>query len=157
MIKYILLIVCTGFLGCNNQVNVTSKNRAAVLETAAAIRDAFGRRDVEAIMQLHHPDVMKFFGGNNVVRGHTALRKGLNEMFAASAMEFIDNQLENLIVEDDVAVETSVFTIRSIPNNVGDTVISRGRAMVVYIRYANSPTGWVSLREMAQEAPPVSQ
>ncbi len=31
--------------------------------------------------------------------------------------------------------------------------ISRGRAMVVYVRYKDSPTGWASIREMAQAAP----
>jgi len=31
--------------------------------------------------------------------------------------------------------------------------ISRGRAMVVYVRYKDSPTGWASIREMAQTAP----
>jgi ketosteroid isomerase-like protein len=68
-------------------------------------------------------------------------------------MEFIGNKVESRIFAGDVAIETSFFTIRSTPKSGGESVVSRGRAMVVYVRYKESPTGWASIREMAQAAP----
>ena len=69
--------------------------------------------DVPAIVALHHPDVVKYFGGNNVVIGRAALEKGLTEMFRTSTLEFIDNKLESLIFVGETAIETSIFTIRA--------------------------------------------
>jgi ketosteroid isomerase-like protein len=56
------------------------------------------------------------------------------------------------LLRGDTAIEQSVFTIRSTPKAGGAPVIFKGRAMVVYVRYAKSPTGWASLREMIQPA-----
>ena len=87
------------------------------------------------------------------MKGRAALEKGLVEMFRSSKMEFIDNKVESRIFTGDVAIETSIFTIRSTSKSGGMPVVSRGRAMVVYVRYKKSLTGWVSIREMAQAAP----
>lgn len=46
------------------------------------------------------------------------------------------------------------LSLFAIPKNGGTPTIARGRSMVVYIRDKTSPTGWLSLREMAQETPP---
>lgn len=134
-------------------LNGSRSTRDSLERTTKAIRDAFARGDVAAIVALHHPDVVKYFGGSNVVNGRNALEKGLTEMFQTSTMEFIDNKEESFIFLGETAVETSIFTIKSTPKNGGNSTISRGRAMVVYIRYKDSPTGWASIREMAQ-APP---
>lgn len=74
-------------------------------------------------------------------------------MFRASKMQFTDNQLESMTFNNKTAVETSIFTIKVTPKNGNPSTMSRGRAMVVYVKYKDSPTGWATIREMIQAAP----
>jgi ketosteroid isomerase-like protein len=149
-IYFYLLVLASGFVRC---IAAVSEDRDALLKTTAAIRDGFGRGDVTAIAALHHPEVVKYFGGSNVVVGRVALVKGLTEMFKTAKMEFIDNDVESTIFCGDTAIETSIFTVRVTSKEGGTPQVSRGRAMVVYVKYKDSPTGWASIREMAQAAP----
>jgi len=154
--KTVLLLVLAGLIFSSSfaqSTGDTSSDRKSLERTTAALRDAFGRGDVQAIVALHHPDVEKFFGGNHVVKGRAALEKGLVEMFHSTKMEFIGHKVESLIFTGDAAIETSLFTIRSTPKSGGEPTIAKGRAMVVYVRYKGSPTGWASIREMAQAGP----
>jgi ketosteroid isomerase-like protein len=140
--------------GCaNNSTGPTQEDRTSLIKTTAAIRDAFARGDVPAIVALHHPDVIKYFGGSNVVIGREALAKGLTQTFQHVRMEFVGNDVESTVFNGQTAIETSIFSIKVIPKSGAAPTISRGRAMVVYIKYKDSPYGWVSLREMAQAAP----
>jgi ketosteroid isomerase-like protein len=132
----------------------TPTDREALQRTTAAIRDAFARGDVDAIVALHHPGVIKYFGGNKVVTGREDLRKQLTGWLGATRVEFVENTIESTVFNGETAIETSIFSIRSVPKNGDKPSQGRGRAMVVYIKYPGSPTGWASLREMAQEAPP---
>jgi ketosteroid isomerase-like protein len=141
-----LLLAVVGF-------GETAEDRAALLKTTAAIRSAFAQGDVEAIAALHDPAVVKYFGGSNVVLGKENLIKGLLGTFKNSKMEFIENTVESTLFHGDTAVETSIFAIRVTFKDGRPPIVSRGRAMVVYIRSASSPTGWASIREMAQAAP----
>lgn len=52
----------------------------------------------------------------------------------------------------DTCVEQTVFAIRGEPAGDGQPFVFRGRALVVYVRSAESPTGWASLREIIQPA-----
>ena len=131
----------------------TAEDRASLLKTTAALRDAFARGDVDAIVALHDPAIVKYFGGSNVVLGIDDLKKGLRETFENAKMEFIGNEVESTLFRGDTAVETSIFTIRMTFKDGRRPTVSRGRAMVVYVRSAASPTGWASIREMAQAAP----
>jgi ketosteroid isomerase-like protein len=131
----------------------TAEDRASLLKTTAAIRDAFARGDVKAIVALHDPAIVKYFGGSNVVVGRENLETGLKEMFRNSTMEFVENQVESTLFHGDTAVETSIFAIRVSFRDGRPPVVSRGRAMVVYVKSKTSPTGWASIREMAQSAP----
>jgi len=152
----LLLIVCILGLGCNiNQSNTLAKDEIALKKTTAAIREGFARGDVSAILALHHPNVIKYFGGNNVVVGRAALAKGLISTFRNSKMEFVGNDIESTVFNGNTAVETSIFTFKVIPKNGGSPSFARGRSMVIYVKYKDSPYGWVSLREMAQEPPAI--
>ncbi len=145
----------TGTSPCPNAIATidTAAELASLAKATAAIRDAFARGDVDAIVALHHPAIVKDFGGNNVVVGREAFRKGLISMLKGSRMEFIGNQIENTVFSGNVAIQTSIFTIRNVPTNGGKPTVGKGRSMVVYVKDKTSPTGWLSLREMAQEAP----
>lgn len=128
-------------------------DRAALARTTKSIRDAFARGDVATIVKLHHPDVVKYFGGKNVVTGREELRKGLIATFRNVRMEFAGNTVESTVFNGNTAIETSIFTFRVIPKDGGKATLSKGRSMVVYVKYKGSPTGWASIREMAQAAP----
>jgi ketosteroid isomerase-like protein len=149
-------LLCISLLAagcCGNNPGESANDRRSLEQTKTAIRDAFGRGDVAMILLLHHPDIVKDFGGNNVVSGRDALGKGLSELFRTSKVEFLENRIENTVFNGETAIETCVFAIRSTPKNGGSPTIARGRSMVVFVRYSSSPTGWVSIREMVQEAP----
>jgi len=136
------------------QVNLpTPEDKIGLERTTKAIRDAFARGDVEAIVALHHPDVIKYFGGKNVVTGRAELRKGLIQTFRNVKMEFVANKIESTVFNGSTAIETSIFTFKVTPKGGGKPTISSGRSMVVYVKYKGSPTGWASIREMAQAAP----
>ena len=128
-------------------------DRQSLEQTTQAIRDAFGRGDVAAIVALHRPDVVKYFGGTNVVTGREELRRGLLKTFRNTKMDFVGHRLESLVFLGDTAVETSIATIKTTPKAGGRPTVSRLRAMVVYVKSKESPTGWQSIREMAQAAP----
>jgi ketosteroid isomerase-like protein len=156
-VKYLFIIL--GLIVC--LTNCTTGNptdsqeyRVSFNKTKTAIMDGFARGDVEAVMALHHPEVVKYFGGKNIVVGREGLRKQLSDMFNNGKAEFIENDIESTVFNGDAVVETSIFGMRLIPKNGDSSRIFRGRSMVVYVRYKESPTGWASIREMVQEIPP---
>ena len=146
--------------GSNGQIPVakqsftgTDQDRKSLNKTTDAIRDAFSRGDIDAILALHHPEVVKYFGGNNIVVGREGLRKQVSAWLGDNRVKFVENTVESTIFTGETAIETSIFAIRNEPKNGGSPVVIRGRTMVVFIKYPNSPTGWVSIREITQEAP----
>ena len=67
-------------------------------------------------------------------------------------LEFAERQVESLLIEGNTAVEQTLFAIKGTPKGGGEPFLFKGRAMVVYMRYEKSPTGWASIREMIQPA-----
>ena len=123
-------------------------------KATAAIRNAFAEGNAALVAQLHSPDVIKYFGGTNVVTGRDAVEKGSSEWFRNSNVTFIENTVENTTFVGKTAIQTSIFSIKTTPKNGGVLTIGRGRSMVIYIQDKSSPTGWLTLREFVQEAPP---
>jgi ketosteroid isomerase-like protein len=128
--------------------------RQSLDKATAAIRDAFARGDAAMVARLHHPDVIKYFGGNNVIVGRDAVEKGARDWFANSKVAFGENIVENTEFVGDIAIQTSIFSIQTTPKSGGKSSEGRGRSMVIYIQDKSSPTGWLTLREFVQEAPP---
>jgi ketosteroid isomerase-like protein len=151
--KFIAALTLMLFLAGKSNAQTAAQDSISLEQTTRAIRDAFGRGDVAAIVALHHPNVIKYFGGDNVVNGRAALAKGLTEMFKASKLEFVENDVESTSFNGSTAFQTVIFTIKVIPKNGGEPTYAHGRSMVVYVRYKESPYGWVSIREMTQAAP----
>ena len=152
------IITCFIFLlllgGCTSHDPAGSADdRSTFLKTKQAILDGFSKGDVAAVLALHHPDVVKYFGGKNVVNGREGLRKQLTDLFNYAKVEFVQNDIESTIFNGNTVIETSIYGIRLFPKNGDSTRVIHGRSMVVYIRYKDSPTDWASLREMTQEAP----
>ncbi|MEM8902043.1 MAG: hypothetical protein AAGC85_28305 [Bacteroidota bacterium] len=56
------------FLACEAEVDEADV-RAEILTHGETIRNAFADGDVEAIKALHHPEVIKALGYNNLQKG----------------------------------------------------------------------------------------
>jgi hypothetical protein len=129
-----------------------SDDEAALRNTSAAIRAAFAKGDAAEAMKYHHPEVQKALGFHKVLIGRDAVEADLSSTFRQYRLEFIENNVESLLIEDQTAVEQTLFTIRVTPIAGGEPTLFKGRTMVVYVRYKESPTGWASIREMIQPA-----
>lgn len=138
----------------SQDITDTATLRQSLEKATAAIRAAFEKGDAALVAQLHSPDVIKYFGGNNVVVGRDAVEKGAREWFQNSKVEFIENTVENTEFIGKIAIQTSIFAIKTTPKDGGKPSVGRGRSMVIYIQDKSSPTGWLTLREFVQEAPP---
>ena len=154
MIPAKILFVLFCFLGmsaCSDRNGSGSpEDRETFDKTKALILEGFTKGDVKAVLALHHPNVVKYFGGKNIVTGTEGLRKQLTDMFNYAKTEFVENNIESTIFNGDAVIETSIFAMKFIPKNGDSARVFRGRSMVVYVRYKDSPTGWASLREMTQ-------
>ncbi len=155
--KTIFLPLIILFLSTNaysQNVTDTIALRQSLDKATAAIRHAFEMGDAVLVGQLHSPDVIKYFGGNNVMIGRDAVERGARQWFQHDKVEFVENTVENTAFEGNIAIQTVIFSIKTTPKNGGKSSIGRGRSMVIYVQDKNSPTGWLTLREIAQEAPP---
>jgi len=137
----------------SQDITDTATLRQSLEKATAAIRAAFEKGDAALVAQLHSADVIKYFGGNNVIVGRDAVEKGAKEWFQNSKVEFIENTVENTEFIGKIAIQTSIFSIKTTPKNGGQPSIGKGRSMVIYVQDKSSPTGWLTLREFVQEAP----
>ncbi len=155
--KIIFQLAAILFLSVNafsQEITDTVALRQSLDKATSAIRKAFENGDAVLVAQLHSPNVIKYFGGNHVIVGRDAVEKQARDWFQSSKVEFIENTVENTVFVGNIAIQTVIFSIQTTPKNGGKSSIGRGRSMVIYIQDKTSPTGWLSLREIAQEAPP---
>ena len=116
------------------------------------IRASFSKGDTETIKSLHHPDVIKALGYKNLLTGRDAVMDGLRGTQNGFILEYVENNVERILIEGDIAIEQTLFSIKGTPKNDGEPFIFKGRTMVTYIKYKKSPTGWASIREIVQQA-----
>src|SRR6516162_5226396 len=154
MLFQLLIIVCFSTTAFSQDITDTTVLKQSLEKATAAIRSAFENGDATLVARLHSPDVIKYFGGNNVVVGRDAVEKGAREWFQNSTVEFTESTVENTEFVGNIAIQTSIFSIKTTPKDGGKPSESRGRSMVIYIKDKSSPTGWLTLREFVQEAPP---
>ena len=55
-----------------------------------------------------------------------------------------------MLIQKDLVIEQTKFSIKGTPKEGGESFIFSGRTMVTYVRYADSPTGWATIREIIQ-------
>jgi ketosteroid isomerase-like protein len=111
----------------------TSALLQSLEKATAAIRTAFEKGDAHLVGQLHSPDVIKYFGGNNVIIGKDAVEKGARDWFKTAKVEFVENTVENTEFFGQLAIQTVIFTIRTTSKNGGQPSTGRGRSMVIYV------------------------
>ena len=150
----LLIIVFFSTNVYSQDVTDTTALKQSLEKATAAIRSAFEKGDAALVARLHNPDVIKYFGGNNVIVGRDAVEKGARDWFQNSKVEFIENTVENTEFIGKIAIQTVIFSIKTTPKDGGKPSVGRGRSMVIYIQDKSSPTGWLTIREIAQEAPP---
>ena len=144
----LLVLACSGSLA----YAASDKDRDALQKTSEAIRAAFALGDIATAMAYHHPDIIKALSFHKYLNGRDAVEKDLRGTLQQFNLEFVENRVESLLIEEKTAVEQTVFAIKGTPKRGGEPFLFKGRAMVVYVRYKKSPTGWASIREMIQPA-----
>ena len=149
----LLLAACsTPRVPVGSGTDATADDRAALDRTGDAIREAFARGDVAAVVSYHHPAVEKALGWDHYLVGREAVEADLAGTLSSHTLEFVENRRESLVVRGDLAVEQTVFAIRGTPKGEGEPFVFRGRTSVVYTRDEASPSGWAILREIIQPA-----
>jgi ketosteroid isomerase-like protein len=128
-------------------------DRAAIEKTSEAVRRAFARGDIPAILSYHHPDVTKALAYNKYLIGRRALEADLRSTFENYSLEFLQNDVEILSIHGDIATEQILFSVKGTPKKGGSPFLFKGRTMLILVRYDKSPTGWATLREIVQPAP----
>ena len=130
----------------------TDTDRESLEQTSAAIRAAFARGDVPAIMSYHHPEVAKSLNYGHFLDDRDAVQADITALLKRYTVEWKENSVRSLFIQGDTAVELTDFTIQGTPKSHGEPFTYRGRAMVVYVRFKDSPSGWASIREIIQPA-----
>ncbi len=78
---FLILICILGMSACSDRNGSGSpEDKESFEKTKALILEGFAKGDVKAVLALHHPDVVKYFGGKNIVTGIEGLRKQLTDM-----------------------------------------------------------------------------
>lgn len=144
----LVAVVC---LAINSHAR-TDADRESLEKTSEAIRAAFARGDIPAIMSYHHPDVVKSLNYGHLLNDRDAVQADITALFQRFRLEWKENSVRSLLIQGDTAIELTDFTIQGTPKSQGEPFTYRGRAMVVYVRYKNSPTGWATIREIIQPA-----
>jgi ketosteroid isomerase-like protein len=149
----ILFLAASVFLaGCSSVTVDPAADRDAIMRTDAALLAGFAHGDVNEIMRYHHPDVAKALTYSKYLVGRDAVRADLTATLDQFRLEFVGHRVESLLVHGDTAIEQTAFEIKGTPKKGGEPFLFKGRAIVVYVRYGQSPTGWASIREAIQPA-----
>jgi ketosteroid isomerase-like protein len=145
-----LLLSFYSYAQASNDFNGSKADRDSLRRTGDAIRAAFSRGDVNAILLYHHADVIKALNYPDFQKGKETLRNQLKGTLDSFHLEFVENKIESMFINGGTAVEQTLFTIKGIPKGRGKPFTFKGRSMIVYVKYKGSPTGWATIREMIQ-------
>lgn len=140
------------FMRIKNAQDEDQEIKQEILDNGAVIRKAFAEGDLETIRSLHHPEVIKALGYNDTQTGRDEVINGVKGTLENYHLEFVENDVESILIKGNIAIEQTKFSIKGTPKNGGDSFIFEGRTMVTYIRYSQSPTGWATIREIIQPA-----
>lgn len=150
---HIMLVILALTMGVYTRANSQDdKIESEILKTGELIRAAFSKGDLETIRSFHHPEVVKALGYKNLLTGRDAVIDGLRGTLEGFNLEFVDNRVESILIEGDIAIEQTLFSIRGTPKKNGEPFVFSGRTLVTYIKYKNSPTGWATIREIIQQS-----
>lgn len=152
VVAFAVMLVSAGRCVAQDSFAGSEQDRAALQKTGDAIRAAFAAGDVDAVMAYHHRKVEKWLNSTKHLVGRDAVRADLEQTFQSARLEFASSEVESVLFTGNAALEVSSFSIRGTPKNGGEPFLFKGRAMVMYVRSKESPTGWASIRELIQPA-----
>jgi hypothetical protein len=152
--RQILLISIYIFLlsACTTSTNAVSSedDNKAFAKLRKELGRAFIDGDIKTIIAYHHPEVIKSHSYNKLLVGRDANIADLKGTLQSFSMKFNEHKIESFVIHGNTATEISSFTIEGTPRGNGNPFIFKGRSMVLYIRYNESPAGWALIREMIQ-------
>jgi hypothetical protein len=79
-------------------------------------RDVFSRESRADRRACHHPDISKALSCNKVFVGRDAVAADLGSTLLQYRLEFVENDVESLLIENNTAVEEILFTTRELPS-----------------------------------------
>lgn len=144
LVSFLLILISINLF--SQEIRATQE----ILNHGKVIRKAFAEEDIKTLEQTHHPDVVKTLAYDNIQKGRIEVIKGLKETLKNFKLEFVKNDVENIYINNDIAIEQTKFSIKGTSKKGNDTFTFNGRTMVTYIRSSKSPTGWVTIREIIQ-------
>ena len=150
-IQFILLWLCLCMISCQTPISEEAIKQE-ILAHGQTIREAFSAGELEKIKVLHHPNVEKALAYKDLKHGREEVMEGLEGTLANFQLDFVENDVESIFIQGDLAIEQTRFSIKGTPKDGGDSFIFKGRTLVTYIRYPDSPTGWATIREIIQPA-----
>lgn len=145
VLAFILIAICL-------KLPAQEELRKEILHHGEMIRQAFANSDIDKIRDLHHPKVIKALGYNDLKVGRKEVIEELIKTLENFSLEFIKNEVESILIQDNIAIEQTKFSIKGTPKKEGNPFVFSGRTMVTYLKSTNSPSGWVTIREMIQPA-----
>ncbi|HEY6530592.1 MAG TPA: hypothetical protein VIZ65_18035 [Cellvibrionaceae bacterium] len=146
-----LISACTTTSIHKNDIDKNSIDKAAIIQTNKNIRAAFTSGNIEEIVRYHHADVEKAFSWNDYQVGSNSVKLGLAGILENYQLEFLGSaeDMESLQIFSDSAVMIARFALKGTPKKASvKPFLFSGRTMIVYVRSKDSPTGWLSFREM---------
>lgn len=149
-----LLLGIFSLLSCNAQIlseNDKMEIRQAIDATNVAVRKAFAEGDLTTIKMYHHPDVVKTLAYNNIQKGRKEVLDGLKNTLENFELQFTDDkELEKLVITNEMVFMQARFALKLSPKNNDPSFVYKGRTLVIYKRYDESPTGWATIHEIIQ-------
>jgi ketosteroid isomerase-like protein len=146
-------IICLFMLaGCKVMPETPIEDdQQAIEETRERVFTAYKAGDLDTMMVHFHPDVIQIPSYDKALIGKERVRANY-----AAALEMFDivisDDLENMYIDGDVATTHGLYTVTLTPKAGGEPMQRSGRYMVIMKRWAGSPTGWSTFRELVQPA-----
>jgi ketosteroid isomerase-like protein len=144
--------ICILFLGLFSITTAWSQQNdtEAFNKLRADLTQAFATGDVQTITAYHHPNVVKALAFDKLLIGRDANISELKGTLQSYGVKFKEHKIESFEIQRETATEISTFTIEGTPKGDGQPFMFKGRSLVLYIRYKESPSGWALIREMIQ-------
>lgn len=152
LVLYMGIISLFTLAGCKvTQETHNKDDQLAIEETRTRVFTAYKAGDLETMMAYFHPDVIQIPSYDKLLIG----KERVQANYAAALSMFdivISDDLEDMHIDGDVATTHGLYTVTLTPKAGGEPMQRSGRYMVIMKRWAGSPTGWSTFRELVQPA-----
>ena len=129
LLRFLLLILTGGFLGCGSESAPQTDTHAADVAALHELRDELTRAqnagDVRVFEKISASDVLAFPPDGSLIAGRQALMNFNQEFFNRSRTIF-DNKSEEIVVSGDLGFDRGTYRYTETPRAGGRTVITEG-------------------------------